>query len=145
METRNLFGVDLFDISSVEKHLPKGYRIYTYYPKWTGPEEIVIIRFNETTVLQHREYEDAKFLGIFPYKRRKWVNIGEFQPSWLGLTQLPMLGIYAGYVDHLNILKEALKEHYLRSILIVMLPFKHIRFAEYLGIKTETLLFVAKT
>ena len=114
METRNLFGVDLFDISSVEKHLPKGYRVYTYYPEWTGPEEIVIIRFNETTVLQHREYEDAKFLGIFPYKRRKWVNIGEFQPSWLGLTPLPEISIYKGYKNHLSVI----------TIALLNLPFK---------------------
>ena len=110
MEPRNLFGVDLFDISSVEKHLPKGYRVYTYYPEWTGPEEIVIIRFNETTVLQHREYEDAKFLGIFPYKRKKWVDIGEFPPSVCDLTLAPWFRIYAGYEAHLNILEEAFKE-----------------------------------
>ena len=109
MKKEEQLDLELFCIESVEKYLPKGYRTHTYLPSWGGTGEIITI-FSATVVIQHREYEDAKFLGILPYKRKKWVDIGEFPPSVCDLTLAPWFRIYAGYEAHLNILEEAFKE-----------------------------------
>jgi len=63
MEKKEL-DICLYDILLIREYLPKGYRLRAKRPKRTWPKEKFIILFDETVVIQHRDYEYAKFLGF---------------------------------------------------------------------------------
>ncbi|MFC1700473.1 hypothetical protein ACFLZ4_02435 [Patescibacteria group bacterium] len=95
---------ELYDIESLSKVLPKGYRIHTYFADREGPAKIVI-NISDRVTIQCKSIEKPRFFGLFP----RWTCIGEFPPSFMGLTRLPAVAIYKKYEEHLGPITEALK------------------------------------
>ncbi|MBU1132837.1 hypothetical protein KKG08_01030 [Patescibacteria group bacterium] len=102
MCTKKKKGSGYYNIDALS--MPKGYRTRTLPAFTDGPVKMVM-KNSDTVMIQCKKIEKPKAWGLIPI----WTSIGEFAPSYMGLTLYPAAVIYKKYKSHLRAIQEAFK------------------------------------
>ncbi len=103
----------VYSVDTIRENLPKGYRLHTYLGDLDGP----IGLFPDRVVVQSKIYKTKRIFGFIPFKRRQWVNIGEFSPSIIGLTIVPIFVVYRKFEKNIPVLSKIFENTQFKIVL----------------------------